>query len=132
MYKKLIALSLLVTIGAAAVPNITAAYLVDISDTQVTSPKQMYFAASDPALDCVNNKCNLMKKYVNPIINFLTAFVGIAVTIGIISGGIRYASAGDDPQKIGAAKRQISNAILALLALMVLYVALRWLMPSLL
>lgn len=88
----------------------------------------------DPALNCIDNrdKCDLVKKYVNPIINFLTALVGIAVTIGIISGGIRYASASDDPQKAGAAKKQISNAILALVTLLILYALVRWLTPNLL
>lgn len=88
----------------------------------------------DPALDCIDNrdKCDLMRKYVNPIIGFLTALVGIAVTIGLISGGIRYASAGNDPQKTGAAKKQITSAILALLALFILYALIRWLAPALL
>lgn len=88
----------------------------------------------DPALNCIDNrdKCDLMRKYVNPIIGFLTALVGIAVTIGLISGGIRYASAGNDPQKVGAAKKQITNAILALLALFILYALIRWIAPALL
>lgn len=91
-------------------------------------------AEKDPALNCIENreKCDLMRKYVNPIIGFLTALVGIAVTIGLISGGIRYASAGNDPQKTGAAKKQITSAILALLALLILYVLIRWLAPTLL
>ncbi len=85
----------------------------------------------DPALSCdVNSDCNLYEKYVNPIITLLAGFVAIAVTIGIISGGIRYAGAGDDPQKIGAAKRQIQNAIIALLAFIFLYAAIQWLVPS--
>lgn len=83
----------------------------------------------DPALNCVDNPddCNLMKKYINPIIGFLTAFVGIAVTIGIISGGIRMASSADDPSKMAAGKKQIGSAIAALVAMMLLYAAVRWL-----
>lgn len=86
----------------------------------------------DPALKCVegDRNCDLIKKYVNPIIGFLSAFVGVAVTIGIITGGIRYASAGDDPQKISAAKKHISIAIISLLAFLVLYAALQWLVPQ--
>lgn len=89
-------------------------------------------AANDPALDCIKNpdKCNLMKKYVNPIITFLTAFVGIAVTIGIISGGIRMATSADDPSKLATGKKQIGTAIFALLAMMILYALIRWLTPS--
>lgn len=87
----------------------------------------------DPALECEpgKNNCNLMRKYVNPIIGFLTAVAGIAITIGIISGGIRYAAAGDDPAKVSAAKKQIGTAILALVCLLLLYAGLRWLIPGL-
>lgn len=86
----------------------------------------------DPALKCVEGDkgCDLVGRYINPIVGFLAAFAGIAVTIGIITGGIRYASAGDDPQKMGAAKKHISIAIFSLLAFLVLYAALQWLVPQ--
>jgi len=89
--------------------------------------------SGDPALDCVShpNKCDLVAKYINPIIGFLSAAVGIAVTIGIISGGIRYAGAGDDPSKMNAAKKQIAGAIVALAAYIFLYLILKWLAPGL-
>ncbi len=100
--------------------------------TDKKSSKDEVEDTKDPALDCVENpdKCNLIKKYVNPIIAFLTAFVGIAVTIGIISGGIRYASAGDDPGKMNAAKKQIGTALVALFALLILYAVIRWITPN--
>lgn len=86
---------------------------------------------TDPATECKRNKCNLTKKYVKPLIAFLTAFAGIAITIGIVTGGIRYASAGDDPAKIGQAKKQIGTAITALAFLLFLYAGFRWLVPGL-
>lgn len=86
---------------------------------------------ADPALSCdPNSDCNLYEKYVNPIITLLAGLVAIAVTIGIISGGIRYATASDDPQKMSAAKHQIQNAIIALLAFIFLYAAIKWLAPA--
>lgn len=99
---------------------------------EVNNAKEEIEAANDPAMDCIENRneCNLMKKYVNPIITFLTAFVGIAVTIGIISGGIRIATSADDPSKLAAGKKQIGTAIFALLAMMILYALIRWLTPS--
>ena len=100
------------------------------------SEKPTFKAENDPALDCSQkgadaNKCDLVKKYLNPFIAFLSAFVGIAVTIGIISGGIRYASASDDPQKAAAGRQMVRNSIIALVAYIFLYAALRWLAPSL-
>jgi hypothetical protein len=92
-------------------------------------------ATKDPALDCTKDpdatKCDLVKKYVNPIISVLTALVGVAVTIGIIMGALRYVSAGDDSQKVAAARKQIRGALVALLAFIFLYAALKWLLPSL-
>lgn len=100
------------------------------------SEKPKFEQKNDPALDCSQkgasaNKCDLVQKYLNPIIAFFSAFVGIAVTIGIISGGIRYASASDDPQKSAAGRQMIRNSIIALIAYIFLLAALRWLAPSL-
>jgi hypothetical protein len=91
--------------------------------------------SDDPALKCAastqtNEDCDLIAKYVNPIIAFLSAFVGIAVTIGIISGGIRYASASDDPQKSAAGRQMIRNSLIALVAYIFLFAAIKWLVPQ--
>ncbi|HEU5121661.1 MAG TPA: hypothetical protein VFT59_02355 [Candidatus Saccharimonadales bacterium] len=89
----------------------------------------------DPALECApggdkQGQCDLFQKYVNPIIWFLSAAVGLAVTIGIISGGIRYSASGGDPSQAAAAKKQIRNAIIALIAYLFLLAALNWLIPG--
>lgn len=92
--------------------------------------------ADDPALTCssdstdTDTSCNLYKKYINPIIVFLSALVGVAVTIGIISGGIKYAMAGSEPGQLAAARKQIRNSLIALLAFLFLYAALNWLTPG--
>lgn len=88
----------------------------------------------DPALeqctDMSSTKCNLVKRYIDPIIKFLGALVAIAVTIGIISGGIRFASSEGDPQKAAAGKNQIRGAIIALICYIFLYGAINWLVPG--
>ncbi len=108
--------------------SVVSAYTLPPQNTIAKTDKTY----KDPALECTGNKCNLMRKYVNPIIAFLAAVAGIAITAGIIMGGLRYAAAGDDPAKVGAAKKQISTAILALVCLLLLYAGLRWLTPTLL
>ncbi len=60
-----------------------------------------------------SNTCDLVLKYVNPIIAFLSVSVGIVVVISVVLGGIQYSSAGDNPQATAAAKRRIINALLA-------------------
>ncbi len=81
--------------------------------------------------DCSDvSKCDLITKYVNPFINFLAALVGVAVVASIIIGGIQYGSSAGDPQKVGAAKNRIRNAIIALITFMFLYALLNFLIPG--
>lgn len=88
----------------------------------------------DPALkssDCqVANKCTLIGKYVNPLINVLAALVGVAVVISIVIGGIQYASSAGDPQAASAAKNRIRNALIALVTFIFLYGLINFLIPG--
>lgn len=81
--------------------------------------------------DCKTiSKCNLMIQYVYPLINFLAALVGIAVTVSIIIGGVQYGSSAGDPQKTSAAKNRIRNSIIALVTFIFLYALLNFLIPG--
>lgn len=107
---------------------------INTASTTIT-PEADADRVEDPALACssestTDEDCDLIRKYINPIIAFLAALVGVAVTIGIISGGIKYASAGADPSKVAAATKQITNAILALIIFLFLGAALNWLVPG--
>lgn len=75
-------------------------------------------------LDCV------LTRYVNPIINFLAMIVGLVVTIVLSVAGIQYSSSAGDPQKAAKAKARISNAILALISFLFLWVFLQWAVPG--
>jgi len=89
---------------------------------------------ADPAAtggNCANlAHCDLISKYINPFINFLSALVGVAVVISIVIGGIQYGSSAGDPQKVTAAKNRIRNAIIALLTFLFLYALLNFLIPG--
>ncbi len=76
------------------------------------------------------SKCDLMTKYIYPFINFLAAFVGVAVTISIVIGGIQYGSSGGDPQAVTAAKNRIRNSVIALVTFVFLYALLNFLIPG--
>lgn len=71
-----------------------------------------------------------MGKYVNPLINFLSALVGIVVLASVIFGGIQYSTAGGDPSKVAAARQRIINSLLALAAFIFLYAFLQWIIPG--
>ena len=86
--------------------------------------------ASSGESECTAKSCNLIDKYINPLVNLLAVFVGVAVTMSIVIGGIQYASSAGDPSKVSAAKNRIRNAITALLAFMFLYAFLQFLVPG--
>lgn len=86
-------------------------------------------AANDKDCGTATN-CDLVTKYINPFVNFLAALVGVAVTISIVVGGIRYASSAGDPQATAAAKARIRNAIIALVTFIFLYALLNFLIPG--
>lgn len=84
------------------------------------------------AFDSCNSldQCDFMDKFVNPAIKFLSAGVGLIVTIMIIIAGIQYSMAGGDPQKVAAAKSKITNAIVALVTYIFFFALLQWLWPG--
>jgi hypothetical protein len=85
----------------------------------------------DPALSgCTGNNCDLVKAYVDPLINVLAAAVGVVVTISIVIGGIQYSSSAGDPGKMQAAKQRIINALIALIGFFLFYAVLQWLVPG--
>lgn len=91
----------------------------------VNSTDEAVEHCEDPALSgqrCPDaGNCELIKNYVQPFLDFLAAFVGVAVVIAIIYGGIQYASSGGDPQKAAAGKKRIFNAVLALVTFFFFY-----------
>jgi hypothetical protein len=74
-------------------------------------------------------KC-LFAKYVNPIVSLMSALVGIVVTVGIIFGAIQFSSSAGDPQKAANGKNHIRNALLGLLAYLLLYAFLQFIIPG--
>jgi len=64
------------------------------------------------------------------IIDILSGLVGLVIVSMIIVGGIQYSSAGDDPQKVSAAKTKITNALLALLVFIFMFAFLQWVVPG--
>ena len=77
---------------------------------------------------CVTN--NPLVKMVTQLINFTSVLVGIIVVAVIILGGIEYASAGGNPNKVASAKHRITNAILAFVMYIFLFAFLQWLIPG--
>lgn len=88
-------------------------------------------AAANPNATCDGSDgCDLIQKYVNPLINLFSMVFGLIAVISIIIGGIQYASSTGDPQKVSAAKQRIVNTMIAIFAYFILYGFLQFLVPG--
>lgn len=74
--------------------------------------------------------CDLISKYINPLINLFSALVGVIIVIALIMAGIQYSMSAGDPSKASAAKAHIRNAIIALVAFFLLYALINFLVPG--
>lgn len=97
----------------------------------IPDPNELKSTPDKAAKTCTGGDCSgLITKYVNPAIRLMSALVGVAVVIAIVVGGVQYSSAGGDPSKVVAARKRITNAILALLAYLFMMAFLQWLLPG--
>ncbi len=80
--------------------------------------------------DGLTAKYCLFSKYLNPAVNALTAIVGLAVAAAIIFGAIQVSSSAGDPQKAANGKNHIRNALVGLLAYILLFSFLQFIIPG--
>ncbi len=110
---------------SVAVANFDARAKADTTNTASLS-----HTATSSCTSSQISSCGFFKSFVLPAINFLSAGVVLIVIIMIVVGGIRYSSAGDNPQVAAAAKGHIYNAIIALLLYFFLFALLQWIIPG--
>lgn len=72
----------------------------------------------------------LYAKYINPVVNLLSAAVGVVVVAAIIMGAIQFSTSGGDPQKAANGKKHIQNALLGLVAYILLFGFLQFIIPG--
>lgn len=75
-------------------------------------------------------RTNPIVQQILQFINFLSIGIGVITTIVIIVGGIQYMTAGPNPQAVSAAKKRITNAVIAVVAYFLLYAFLQWAVPG--
>jgi hypothetical protein len=84
----------------------------------------------DPATVCNGDQCDLVRKYVNPLIALFSALVGIGVTLAIVWSGIQYSKSANDSRTVAEAKRRILVALLVLIGYFLFYRLISWLVPG--
>lgn len=96
----------------------------NLSPSQIDSCEKCKQGSSN----CLAN--NVLVGRIQTIVNFLSAVVGIVLVGAIMFGGIRYAMAGDKAESVTAAKKHISNALVALVVFLITFAFLQWLIPG--
>jgi hypothetical protein len=144
-YKQLIlAFILLLGVSAIALTPMEAVaitapidYVADTNPCPVGQAPQSGGNVDDGQYTCCptgpnlnNNMACLFSKYINPVVQLLSALVGVVVVIMVIMGAIEYSSSAGDPQKATSGRQHITNALLALLAYILLYAFLEFLIPG--
>jgi hypothetical protein len=99
------------------VPNATREQVIHCGEKDGKSPP-----------DCL--KANPLIETISNIVDFVSAGIGVIVVIMIIVGGIQYVTAGNNPQAVSAAKKRIYNALIALVAFILLFAFMNWLIPG--
>jgi hypothetical protein len=94
------------------------------------SDGSQYADEAATAHSCDLDSCDIIDNYVNPLIKVLSVLVGVAAVIGIIFGAIQVSMSAGDPQKAASGKNHIRNAIIAIVAYVLLFVVLNWVVPG--
>lgn len=117
----------------AGIANPDAAARCKNQNTSATNEQTDEAPQYDPTRNCAegaNNWCGFVDKWVNPAINFLGAAFGLIIVISVVAAGIQYSSAGGDPGKVNAARKRIFNSVLALVAFILTWAFLQFIVPG--
>lgn len=79
---------------------------------------------------CDDGKGSSITHILNLVIDILTIGVGILGVIGITVVGIQYLTAGGNEEKTRKAKRRMFEIIIGLVAYVLIYAVLNWLVPN--
>lgn len=75
-------------------------------------------------------KTNPIVHDLNLIVGFLSALFGVIVVGSLIFAGIQYTTAGADAGRVSAAKKRITNSLIALVAFICIVAFLQWIIPG--
>lgn len=79
---------------------------------------------------CLSNQTGFIKSYLQPVVDVLSGLVAIVVVGVIVAGGVQYSMAGNSPEAVNAARRRITNGLIALGVFLITYAFLQWLIPG--
>ncbi len=75
-------------------------------------------------------KQNQITKDLQLAVNIMAGAVGVIVVIMLLLGGTQYILAGDKAEATAAARKRMTNAVIALVAFFFMYAFLQWIIPG--
>lgn len=75
-------------------------------------------------------KTNPIVHDIQLLVNALAGIIGVVCVAMIVFGGIRYSLARNNPNEVGAARKHIINAVVALIFFMLIWALLQYLIPG--
>ena len=91
-------------------------------------------AQSGSGSNCVDTAildgCSTPKDILIDVVNIMTVGVGVLATIGLGVAGIQYLTAGGSEEKTRKAKRRILEIVIGLLAYVLIYAFLQFILPN--
>ncbi len=79
---------------------------------------------------CDSGNGDSVIQILNLIVDIMTVGIGILGVIGITIVGIQYLTAGGSEEKTRKAKRRMFEIVIGLVAYVILYAVVKWLMPT--
>ncbi len=79
---------------------------------------------------CDDGKGSSIMHVLELVVDIMTIGIGILGVIGITVVGIQYLTAGGSEEKVRKAKRRMFEIVIGLVAYVVIYAFLRWLLPN--
>ena len=125
---------------AAVTPSTTSAQTstnsFESTDSSTACPEGKYVkddgspCATSRSIPVPESKNSSIIEQVNFLITLMTAIVGVIIAISLVAAAITYSSAGGDPSRVAAAKKRITNSIVALIAYIFAFGVIEWLVPG--
>lgn len=119
--------------------NIILANSLSLPTSLLALPGIAFAANKSTSSNCQNStqaglqqclKDNPIVHDLNLAVNFMSGLVGVVIIASIIYASIQYIIAGDNAQSVSAAKKRITDSIVALLAFVSIFALLQWLIPG--
>lgn len=99
------------------------------SDTQIQDGCVSTSILGEGGCVCDNDGDSVIN-ILNLVVNIMTIGIGILGVLGITIVGIQYLTAGGNEEKTRKAKRRMFEIVIGLVAYVLIYAALQWLLPT--